>query len=101
MDSKQPANAVAATQRCELYCALHPRTPSAVRRPRLFIRSGLWVALLGESLKDGISGFGPTIELALAAFDRQYLNMLRQPVEKMAAIPARPGSARSSQARAA
>src|SRR5262245_9932676 len=29
------------------YCAAHPSSPSAVRRPALSIRSGLWIALLG------------------------------------------------------
>jgi hypothetical protein len=69
---------VAARQRAELYCELHPRSPSAVRAPKLFVRSGVWVALLGRTVRDGIAGFGPTIEAALRAFDAQYLNSLRQ-----------------------
>ena len=68
---------VAAQQRAELYYEVHPRSPSAVRRPKLCGRSGTWVALLGYSLRDGIAGFGPTVEAALRAFDTQYLNSLR------------------------
>jgi hypothetical protein len=71
----------AAEQRAELYYQLHPRSPSAVRAPRLFVRSGVWIALLGKSVRDGIAGFGPTIETALRAFDAQYLNALRPPTK--------------------
>jgi hypothetical protein len=71
---------VAATHRAELYYELHPGSPSAVRSPKLFIRSGVWIALLGRSVRDGIAGFGPTIEAALRAFDAQYLHALRPPV---------------------
>jgi hypothetical protein len=77
-------NASAAEQRLEIYCAVHPGAPSAVRRPRIFFRSGVWIALLGESIKEGIAGFGSTVEAALRAFDVQYLNTLRPPEEKLA-----------------
>lgn len=70
---------MAAKQRAQLYCELHPRSPSAVRSPKLFVRSGVWIALLGRTVRDGIAGFGPTVETALRAFDAQYLNSLRQP----------------------
>jgi hypothetical protein len=72
---------VAARHRAELYCELHPGSPSAVRSPKVFAKSGVWVALLGRSVRQGIAGFGPTVEAALGAFDRQYLNYLRQPRE--------------------
>jgi len=72
-------DSVAARHRAELYCDLHPGSPSAVRGPKVFVRSGVWTALLGKSIQDGIAGFGPTVEAALQAFDRQYLNYLRQP----------------------
>ena len=68
---------IAARQRAELYYELHPGSPSAVRMPKLFARSGVWVALLGRSVSDGIAGFGPTVEAALRAFDAQYINALR------------------------
>lgn len=70
---------VAARHRAELYCQLHPGSPSAVCSPKIFMQSGVWTALLGESVGKGIAGFGPTVEAALAAFDREYLNYLRQP----------------------
>jgi hypothetical protein len=78
MSAKFVAN-VAAKHRAELYCELHPGSPSAIRSPKIFLKSGVWTALLGKSIRQGIAGFGPTIEAALAAFDRQYLNYLRQP----------------------
>ena len=77
---------IAARQRAELYCELHPRSPSAVRSPKIFTRSGVWIALLGRSVRDGIAGFGPTIEAALRAFDNQYLSALRQPTDEASAL---------------
>jgi len=69
----------AAMKRMELYCAAHPGSPSAARRPRLFLRSHLWIALMGPSVEEGIVGIGPTVEGALRAFDAQYLAGLRPP----------------------
>jgi hypothetical protein len=71
----------AAMERMELYCAAHPGSPSAVRRPRLLFRSDLWIALLGPSIEEGIVGIGPTVAAALRAFDAQYLAGLRPPSE--------------------
>jgi hypothetical protein len=68
---------LAALQRADLYYETHPGSPSAVRMPRLFVRSGVWIALLGQTVRDGIAGFGPTIEAALRAFDAEYLRALR------------------------
>ena len=67
---------VAARQRAQIYCELHPGAPCAVRSPKLFLRSGVWIALLGRNVREGIAGFGPTVETALRAFDVQYLNRL-------------------------
>jgi len=47
-----------------------------MRRPQLSVRGGLWIALLGPSVEDGIVGIGPTVEAALQAFDTQYLAAL-------------------------
>jgi hypothetical protein len=69
----------AAMERMNLYCAEHPGSPSAARRPRLFLRSDLWIALRGPSVEEGIIGIGPTVEAALRAFDAQYLAGLRPP----------------------
>jgi hypothetical protein len=70
---------LAAMERMELYCAAHPGSPSAARRPKLRYREQLWVALLGPSIKEGIVGIGSTVEAALRAFDAQYLAGLRPP----------------------
>src|SRR5437868_795221 len=59
--------------RMERYCALHPRSPSAMRRPQLSRRRSTFVVLLGHSLENGIVGIGNTVENALRAFDLQYL----------------------------
>jgi hypothetical protein len=65
-------HAATAAEQMDLYCASHPESPSAVRRPKLFVRGDLWIALLGPTLEDGIVGIGPTVAEALRAFDTQY-----------------------------
>jgi hypothetical protein len=72
---------LAAMERMELYCADHPGSPSAARRPQLIFRGQLWIALLGPSVEEGIVGIGPTVEAALRAFDAQYLAGLRPPAD--------------------
>jgi hypothetical protein len=55
------------------YCSAHPESPTAAHRPQLSLRkSGLWIALLGSSVEDGILGIGATVEDALRAFDNRY-----------------------------
>jgi hypothetical protein len=76
MKAKNVAKTAGASERMELYCMAHPRSPSAVRRPRLCLRNGTFVALLGPSVTKGIAGFGSTAEHALRAFDAQYLAAL-------------------------
>jgi len=73
----------AAMERMDLYCAAHPGSPSAARRPQLVLRSHLWIALLGPSVEEGIVGIGATVEAALRAFDAQYLAGLRPPAEAL------------------
>jgi hypothetical protein len=68
-------------ERMEFYCAAHPESPSAARRPRLLFRGQLWIALLGPNVDEGIVGIGPTVDDALGAFDAQYLTGLRPPEE--------------------
>jgi len=63
------------------YYAARPSSPAAVRRPALSFRRGLWIALLGPSVEEGIVGIGSTVEAALRAFDAQYLAGLRPPSE--------------------
>jgi hypothetical protein len=69
--------ASAAMEEMKAYCAAHPESPSTVRRPQLFFRGELWVAMLGPSVEEGIVGIGPTVGAALRAFDSQYLAGLR------------------------
>ena len=73
--------AAAATEQMELYCKARPGSPSAVRRPQLFFRGELWIAVLGPSVEEGIVGIGPTVAAALRAFDAQYLAGLRPAAE--------------------
>ena len=61
------------------YCAAHPGSPTAARRPQLLTRSDLWIALLGPNDAGGIVGVGRTVEAALEAFDSEYLALLRPP----------------------
>jgi len=72
-----------AIEEMKAYSVSHPGSPSAVRRPQLFFRSDLWVALLGPTIEEGIVGIGPTVSAALRAFDTQYLGRLRPPNEKI------------------
>lgn len=74
-------HAATAMEQMELYCTAHEGSPSAIRRPHLFFRSELWIALLGPSMEEGIVGIGPTVAAALRAFDAQYLAGLRPAAE--------------------
>jgi hypothetical protein len=65
--------AAAAMEQMDIYCTAHPGSPSAMRRPKLFVRSDLWIALLGPSIEEGIVGIGPNVAAALRAFDSQYI----------------------------
>lgn len=51
-------HAAVAMEQMELYCAAHPGSPSAARRPQLLFRSELWIALLGQAWKKGSLGSG-------------------------------------------
>ena len=61
-----------ALERMESYCVAHPDSPTALRRPSLSLRNGLWIALLGASTGQGIVGIGYSVDAALHAFDRQW-----------------------------
>jgi hypothetical protein len=65
--------AATAIEQMTIYCTAHCDSPSAKRRPKLFIRNDLWIALLGPSIDEGIVGIGPTVAAALRAFDAQYV----------------------------
>jgi hypothetical protein len=67
---------LAAMQEMERYCAAHPGSPAALRRPGLSIRGRTFVALLGPTIEEGIAGFGDSVQAALRAFDKQYSRSL-------------------------
>ncbi len=75
--------ATAAVEQMDQYCMEHPRSPSAARRPQLFFRGDLWIALLGPNVEEGIVGIGSTVSAALRAFDVQYLAGQRPPNESI------------------
>jgi len=66
-----------AMERMDEYCAARPKSPAALRRPRLLVRGHLWIALLGPSVEEGIVGIGTSVEGALRAFDSQYTAGMR------------------------
>jgi hypothetical protein len=76
---KPSLNVTAAAERAEIYFMGRPGSPSAVRRPRLLFQSGKWIALLGDSMQNGIAGSGKTVEEALSEFDSHYLDALHPP----------------------
>jgi len=73
--------AAASAEEMEHYCVQHPGSPSALRRPQLFVRGDLWIALLGPNVEEGIVGIGSTVWAALRAFDAQYLAGQHSPNE--------------------
>lgn len=75
--------AAASVEQMEHYCAEHPASPSSLRRPQLFFRGDLWIALLGPNVAEGIVGIGSTVGAALRAFDAQYLAGQHPPNEKI------------------
>ena len=68
-----------ANEEAESYYAEHPGSPAAVRRPQLFVRGDLWIALLGPNAEKGIVGIGRTVTDALQTFDAQCLAGRRPP----------------------
>ena len=70
-----------AIEGAEVYFAAHPGSPSAVRRPKLRVRSGTWFVPLGRTLGKPIVWVGMTVEAAFRSFDAQYLAALRPPSE--------------------
>ena len=76
--------------RMERYCVLHPRSPSAIRRPQLSRRRGTFVVLLGHSLENGVVGIGNTVENALRGFDLQYLRTFEPQTEGSEIVRRRP-----------
>jgi hypothetical protein len=68
---------LAVEERIQLYYAAHPGGAAALRRPRVAKQGGVWVAISGANIQQGVVGIGTTVEAALRAFDTQYLYRLR------------------------
>ena len=55
------------------YSAEHPGGPAATQQPKILVRGGKYVALLGSSISDGVFGFRSTVASALRS-DRSAEN---------------------------
>ena len=54
------------------YYAEHPGSAAAMQQPKILVRGGRYVALLGSSISGGVFGFGSTVASALRSFDDLY-----------------------------
>ena len=61
-----------AQEAAERYYAKYPSSPAAMQQPRILVRGGRYVALLGSSISEGVFGFGSTVASALRSFDDLY-----------------------------
>ena len=77
MKKKAKREKLAVQERIELYYAAHPTGAAALRQPRVTKQGGVWVAIWGVNIQQGVVGIGATVEAALRAFDTQYLYRLR------------------------
>jgi hypothetical protein len=50
-------------------------SPAAIFKPKVFPDGKLWCAIYNESLREGITGFGETPELAIDAFNAAFAKM--------------------------
>ncbi len=66
-------------QEMDRYFSEHPCSPSAVRRPGLYVQGATFVALLGPNVTEGVVGLGATVEAAFRAFDLQYSKQRQSP----------------------
>lgn len=52
-------------------CGQHLR-PSTIHKPRVFPDGDAWCALYGDSIQEGVAGFGKSPELAMLDFDDNW-----------------------------
>lgn len=58
----------------EVYAVSSAMTaPHVLMRPGIGLDGNQWCALYGDNLQDGVAGFGDTPALAMAAFDKAWL----------------------------
>ena len=48
--------------------------PCVVFKPKLSKDGNMWCVLLGDNLREGVSGFGETVNKAMHNFDINFLN---------------------------
>ena len=60
-----------------LHCP--PRKSKCDEAALLLNRGKIWIVLLGNTVEEGVAGFGGSVEAALRAFDAQYLRGLQPP----------------------
>lgn len=52
--------------------------PSAIYRPKISIDGNQWCALYGDDLQRGVAGFGDSVQLAMADFNKNWYAKLPQ-----------------------
>jgi len=67
----------AASEACAAEAAR--QAPHVLMRPALFSDGDMWCALYGESLQEGVAGFGPTPAAAMENFDFAWRNAKADP----------------------
>ena len=71
----------------EMYAAAcEQRRPFIQLRPRVFIDEGLWCALYGENIQDGVAAFGDSPELAAWNFDRAWCEKIGEQKVRRAGV---------------
>ena len=55
-------------------CAIEPFT---IYRPKLYVDGNQWCALYGESLQEGVAGFGDSPANAIVAFNKAWYEKLK------------------------
>lgn len=53
--------------------AYEHQRPSVLYRPSITLDGGVWCALYGANLQDGVAGFGSSPNKAMSDFDRNWL----------------------------
>ena len=61
--------------------AIAAACPHVLMRPKVYVDGNKWCALYGENLQEGVSGFGDSPAVAMAAFDAAWIAKLPQAVQ--------------------
>jgi hypothetical protein len=56
----------------ESYLRAYALTPASRLRPKLGMNGDIWLAVVGPSVQEGVTGFGSSPVAALRAFNRNY-----------------------------